>query len=379
MDRLLIKPMLGTAGRWLGGAGDGPAIDPGTVRRVLWMRLDHIGDVVMSLPALQALKVYLPEASVDVVVRPSMAPLLRLVHSGRLYAYDTPRFPERGLGAGLFRTNAMVRRLRHRQYDVALDLRGDDVVRMLARASGARRRIGPDRVLYEKPGTPNLSRLMTHVVPLPETPRHAVLNAMALLQPLGCGAPPPEFRLPVTEAARWQVRRKLDALGVGARYVVAHTQAHDLVRNWPRRHWLQFCDRLLAEQDDHLVLLGSATDSEAITLLKHDIRRRERVVNASGLFPLVQLPALLQDSRGFVGVDSGPMHLAWASGCPVTAIFLPQLAPWHGPWGQPEGIVTPHDPQLAAIPLAEMAMLRDREPLAAVSPETVYLVFTQRL
>jgi ADP-heptose:LPS heptosyltransferase len=128
------------AGHLFGDRADSPReIEPHHIRNILWVRLDHIGDVVMSLPALHALRQRYPDAQIDVLVRPGCAALFENNgDANRVLTYDSPRFPQKkgSRGAGFFRTLALIHRLRRRQYEIAIDMRGDDIARLLISLSG---------------------------------------------------------------------------------------------------------------------------------------------------------------------------------------------------------------------------------------------------
>jgi ADP-heptose:LPS heptosyltransferase len=309
------------------------------IHRILWIRLDHIGDVVMSLPALAALRACFPAARIDVLVRPGVAPLLSgMTEANRILTYDTPRFPERGRGEGLFRTVNLIHRLRRNRYDLAIEMRGDDVARFIAFGSGARRRLGPDRIFYEAPGSANFSFLMTHRSTLPEEPHHAVENNLDLLKILGCDAAP-DFRFPVAPKQRESVRRKLKALGVREKFAAIHARSNDPNRDWTPERFAAVANHLVQEHDLDVVLTGASRDKEYNKCIVNSAGAR--VYNAAGCFSLMELPAFFEQAVLMVTVDTGPMHIAAAVSTPIVALMLPFLAARHYPYGQPDGVVVP--------------------------------------
>jgi ADP-heptose:LPS heptosyltransferase len=98
---------------------------------------------------LHALRERYPDAHIDVLVRPGCAALFESnSDASRVLTYDSPRFPQKkgSRGAGLFRTLALIHRLRSQQYDIAIDARGDDIARLLLFFSRVPMRLGPDRI-----------------------------------------------------------------------------------------------------------------------------------------------------------------------------------------------------------------------------------------
>ena len=335
------------------------------IKRILWIRLDHIGDVTMSLPALHALRSKFPDARIDVLVRPAVAPLFdELPRIDCVFTYDTIRFPERrnkwGRGAGLFRTIALIHRLRRRNYDIAIEMRGDDIGRLLALCSGAPMRVGPDRVFYEQPGVVNLSFLQTHTVPLPDvlsTPAHTVETDLALIQTLGLAGESPNFRFPVRPYRRVAVARKLQELGVQRPFAVLHMRSNDAGRDWSVDGFAAVANHLVQEHDLDVVLTGTRGDSDYNTQVLARSTQVQHIFNAAGIFKLQELPALFAKARLMVTVDTGPMHIAAMMGTTIVAIFLPQLAGIHHPYGQPDGVVVPESPEFAALEFAELKQL----------------------
>ena len=319
------------------------------IRKILWIRLDHIGDVAMSLTSLQLLHEQFPAAQIDVLVRPACAPLfadLRL--QNRVLEYDSPRFPSRdsrgrGRGAGMFRTLQLVRKLRRSHYDVAIEPRGDDIARFLAWSSAAPFRIGPNRVFYEEPDAPNFRFLMTHVVAIPDEPRHAVRANINVLQPLFDNRVLdfPNFGFPISAERNSRVQRLLQTRKVARDFVVLHPCSNDALRNWTTENWSQIADFLVENYDFDVVLSGIARDRETHREIVAQVRNETRVHDFAGLISLPDLATFFAQSQLLVTVDTGPMHIAAFSRTPIVALFLPELAPRHAPFGQENSVVLP--------------------------------------
>lgn len=333
-------------------------------RRILWVRLDHIGDVVMSLPMLAALRRDLPEAEIDCLVRPAVAPLLEAAGLDiRVLTFDTPRFPEKrsriaigpfGRGGGVFRGVALLRRLRNRHYDAAFELRGDEVGRVIVAGSGAPVRIGPDRQFYEAVDARNGKVLLTEKVPLPPDPRHAVLNNLALLEAAGLASEDPGFRFPVSEDARRRVEAKLIALEVEEPCLLLHPCSNDAKRNWTVEKWVELIHRCRRISSAPILLTGSARDHVDVARII-SLCGESGVYDAAGRFALGDLPALFERSNLLVTVDTGPMHIAAMQGLPIVALMRADLAPRHHPWGQPENVVTAEEnvSEIEVVPVWE--------------------------
>jgi ADP-heptose:LPS heptosyltransferase len=339
-------------------------IVPQNIRRVLWIRLDHIGDVVMSLPALHALRERNPHAQIDVLVRPGCAALFENnPDASRVIAYDSPRFPQKKntRGAGLFRTLTLIRRLRHRGYDIAIDMRGDDIARLLAFFSAVPRRLGPDRIFYESISAPNFSFLMTHTVPLPEEPRHAVENNLSLLRVLDVSVEAPSYRFNVAPAQQEAVTGKLGRSGVPQTFATIHACSNDAARNWQPEKFAAVADYLVQHHDLGVVVTGAPSDTAYNTQIIELMRHAQRAYNAAGVFALQELSAFYERAKLMVTVDTGPMHIAAAMGTPIVALFLPRLAPRHHPYGQSDAVVLGSEDSLNDISVESVtAAIQDK-------------------
>src|SRR4051794_4403139 len=174
------------------------------VRRVLVVRLRSIGDTVLATASFDALRRFLPEAQIDVLLESWVAPVLE-----GFDAVDNVITVERGSTASRAR---VVKRLRAARYDVAYNLHGGTTATLLTRASGARHRVGYSSYQY--------SRLFNHTAPPATTiwgqaKTHSVEQQLALLGWTGVPVSDrPATRLAVTESAAATVAERLCAANV---------------------------------------------------------------------------------------------------------------------------------------------------------------------
>jgi ADP-heptose:LPS heptosyltransferase len=318
----------------------------------------------MSLPSLHALCTRYPDAQIDVLVRPGCAALFEgKSDASRVLTYNSPRFPQKkgSRGAGLFRTLALIHRLRSQQYDIAIDARGDDIARLLLFFSGVPLRLGPDRIFYEGVGAPNFSFLMTHTVPIPEEPRHAVENNLNLLRVLDVSADVPPFRFETSSAQQERVDRKLQQLGVGQNFATIHACSNDEQRNWYCERFAAVADYLVEHHNLDVVLTGTDSDAVYNASIISSMLHLERAHNAAGYFRLQELPAFYERAKLMVSVDTGPMHIAAAMQTLTVALFLPRLAPRHHPYGQSDSVVTGSDYSLDTVGVEDVLAAVDQK------------------
>jgi lipopolysaccharide heptosyltransferase I len=305
--------------------------------RILILRTSALGDVVHCLPVLAALRRHLPAARLGWVVEEAMAPLLAghpdldLVLTVRLRPWR-----RRPLGGGTpGEVVRFLRRLRGFGADTALDLMGNHKAGILARLSGARRRIGPARPWRREPES---AVWIDEPVPLPDDAHHAVDRALAVAAALGLPRhEPADFggaKLfaggePPGTAARLE-RAGLD----GRPFALLHPAAGWRNKEYPPERWGEVARRLAQEsglltlvtagpgEDDRGAAVAAAADGAARVTAGTD---------------LPTLAALIRRAALVLGGDTGPLHLARALGAPVLAVHGPTDPARHGPYAAPGG------------------------------------------
>lgn len=319
---------------------------PQNPQRILWIRLDHIGDGVMSIPSLAALRARFPDAQIDALVRAQFAPLLeesQLIDN--ILLGDSPRFPNKPGMAGRFSAFISLRKLAKQlrgKYDLTIDARGDDVARLFSYWSKTPNRLGPDRIFYEPPNATNFSFLMTYLTQLSNTPRHAVINNLANLQPLGVSEVP--FHWPISQEQSTSAQHLLNRLKIDAPFAVMQTRSNDRTRDWTAEGFSEVADYLTSQHGLKVLLCGAAVDipynNHIINLAKNTFD----IHNIAGELKLVELPALFSKAKIMISVDTGPMHLGAMAEVPIVALMLPDLALRHYPWRQPNAtIIAPNE------------------------------------
>jgi lipopolysaccharide heptosyltransferase II len=317
-----------------------PALRPGDrrVRRILVIRTDLIGDLVLSLPAVHALRRGYPDAQVDVIALPSSAGVLAGESDiARIFTYDPNvwRRPSALLTPRNWaQARELVATLRARRYDLCLSVAGD-WASVLAWCSGARRRVGYSGEAY--PG------LLTDPVPGGRyaVRQHEVQYVRTLARMAGGIIADDEVpRLRVAVPAATRVSNMLDALGILEErpIVILHPGARNgAAKRWPTRHWAELAELLVHQLRATVILTGAPSDAAlAGTIMT---AARAPVHDLTGKTSLPELVALLGHSELVVSGDSGPLHIAGALGIPVVGIFGPTDPQISGPLGRNARVV----------------------------------------
>lgn len=299
--------------------------------RLLLLRTSALGDVVHGIPVLTALHRHLPEAEIGWVVEAPFVPILEglpglsQIFPVRLRAW------RRSLGKGETRRamRTAIRNIRSFRAEIALDLMGNHKAGLLARLSGARRRIGLARPYRREP-----SSSMWINEPVKPWGSHAVERALAVLDALNLPREEPDF------APDRLMKAGLDTIEEAAVPPLPDRGAGPLIllspgagwtnKEYPPEQWGKVA-RQLVEEADATVWIPSGPGEEELA---------ERVVAASrgaatslGVIPLPALAALLRQAQLVMAGDTGPLHLAHALGTPVLAVHGPTDPATHGPYG----------------------------------------------
>ncbi|HLI07583.1 MAG TPA: lipopolysaccharide heptosyltransferase II [Ktedonobacteraceae bacterium] len=322
---------------WLSRRGQClPPLTPQTFQpqRILVIRLDLIGDLVLSLTVVRALKRTYPDAEIDLLAVPA---------SGSIASHDPDLHEIIGYDPNIWRrprallrwknwreARVLLKRLRGRHYDLAISVFGPWAA-LLAVLSGAPRRVGFGREGY--------FGFMTDSVPgrhwKPGDRKHEVDYCLQLAQKAGATITP-EDRIPrlyVAAGAQQAVARLLREAGAregDGPLIACHVSSNNgQSKRWPLPYWATLLDRLIRERHAHVVLTGAPADLPLIAEITS--RMREQPINLAGKTSLPQLAALLQRADLMITGDSGPMHIAAAVGTPLIAIHGPTDPAQSGP------------------------------------------------
>lgn len=342
------------------------------VREVLVLRLDRIGDVLMSLPALALLRRAYPQARIRLAVGGWSEEIARRAPVDEVLLWSAPWAGRTSEGAeswpSLWRK---ARALRSARLDLALDLQGDVRASWLMALTGARERVG-----YANTGG---ARLLTRVVRLDETVSWVEQNRRAIAAVAGAAvldAEPPRLEL-LTEPDRARGRDLLRAHGLEGRrpLVGLHPSGGRTVKQWGLGRWREVAARLQREFGAVVVLTGLAADAPLAAEVARDLSGE--VHDLSGRLVLGDTLALLGALDLFLSSDTGPMHMAAAVGTPSVSVFGPSDSRryFSGGSGQPGTRHVVVQPDLWCAP-CNLIRTPPRECLGADGPECLRLVTT---
>jgi heptosyltransferase-2 len=286
--------------------------------KILVRATNWVGDAIMALPALRAVRVRFPEAKVSIVARPYVADIYRGQEiCDELIAYDPT-----GKHAGLRGRERLVQELRGLKFDVALLLQNAFDAAWLAWRAGI-----PERIGYARDGR---SLLLTKRIAVPkrgEIPLHEQFYYLELVRRAGWGdSLPSESFVRLTVSAEDGARAEGMLHSAGARpgvtrMAIGAGASYGSAKCWPPERFAAFVNRFRQHTDADVILFGTAAERPASDAIAAGIEGP--TISLVGATAIADLPALLSRCQLFVGNDSGAMHVAAAVGLPVVAIFGP--------------------------------------------------------
>ena len=300
---------------------------PAAPARILLLRLERIGDLLMALPAIADARAAAPDAEIDLVVGSWNVEIAQAIRGvSRVLVVDAPWLARDGSGA---RMQALARTAlgwRSRRYDMAINFEPDFRSDAILALAGARWTAGYgsagggallDQALDYRPADHTVDNALRLV--------HAVLGLPAS----GCG----DARLVIPEAQR----REASAVLAGRTnpLIAMHVAGGRAVKQWDPQRFAAVARDLVDRRDATIVLTGGPGDVPLVEAVRRALPA-ERVVDVSDLVSLLLVAAVLERCDLIVTGDTGPMHLAAAVGTPIVAVFGPSDPRRYAPRG-------PHD------------------------------------
>ena len=286
-------------------------------RKILVRATDWVGDAVMSLPALQALRVQYPQARISLLARPWVADIYRREpFCDDLIPYEAPRGSR-----GLHTKWQIASELRVRSFDCAILLPNSFESAMLVRLAQVPLRIG-----YRRDAR---GWLLTRAVPVPrrgEIPKHERFYYLELLRRSGLISSyslEGDIRLDGSRAAKAKGREAFRELSVSEPIIgIAPGAAYGGAKRWLPDGFAEAATEVARESPSSFALFGSQGERGVCELVEKALAARgQRAINLAGRTSLGEFIEFAAACHLFLTNDSGPMHIASALGVPTVAIF----------------------------------------------------------
>ena len=312
-------------------------------KRILVVKLDHVGDVLLATPVFANLRRAYPNAELHALAgKWSRVILENQPAVDEVIEYNSPFFCRAGeQPTRLSEAFQLYRRLRREKYELVVELRCDWRIVCFALLRVAPRQIGRASLqVANKLGFPRFSGM------------HETVRNLDVLNRAGIPTPVQTPTFPITaEDKKWaadflaargidaatmepvinEAQRETDSRRTVEPLVAIHPGSPVALKRWRPERYAKLADWLVAQKRANIIFVG--VNAEMPIIAEIQALMRERAANIAGRTSLTQLASILQLCQLFIGNDSGPMHLAAAVGTPTIGLYGPGDPGRFGPVG----------------------------------------------
>jgi heptosyltransferase-1 len=332
-------------------------------KNILIIKPSSLGDIVLALPALSALRRNFPHARISWLIRPEFAPLLKNhPHLTELIPFDRKLLAKAWYHPKAFAALvSLIWRLRRSKFDVVIDLQGLFRTASLARLSGCKKRLGMAN-----------ARELAHIFYTDKVQQtsdciHLVDYYLKIAHTAGASDTAVEFVLPQDTAAADSATKLLTDHNIKPyNYAVLVPGSSQSDKCWPIERFAALADKISSQFHLSLIATGSTSESSTVETLKSFTR--VPIANLAGKTSLSELVALLRAAKLVVANDTGPGHIAAVLGTPLVLMYSWSNPARIAPYGRSECMV-------AREPYGRGLRIRSTDPKHSVSTITVDEVF----
>lgn len=302
--------------------------------RILIIRTDRIGDVLLSTPVIKAVRGNYPYAYVAMMVAPSA----RDIVDGNPYLDEVIIYDKDGIHKSWFSSLKFTFNLKKKNFDLAIVLHPTNRVHIITFLAGI-----PERVGYNK----KFGFLLTRIVSDEKRfgKKHESEYALDMIRTLGMEIKDKSFFMPIKKESEEYIERLLQDDGVTGkdRLLAIHPGASCPSKRWPLERFAQVADRLIKDCKLKVIIISSPNPEQVGIAQRVTQLMLNKPIDLSGKTTVSQLASLLKRCTLFISNDSGPVHIASCVGTPVVDIFgrnEPGLSPtrW-GPLGKDDVVL----------------------------------------
>ncbi|MCP4262953.1 MAG: glycosyltransferase family 9 protein [Planctomycetes bacterium] len=335
------------------------------LKNILIIKPSSLGDIVLALPTLTALRKSFPDAKISWLIRTEFAPILENhPHLNEIILFD-----RKFLGKAWFHPGAssslisLIKRLRHSEFDAVIDFQGLFRTASLAWLSGCKKRFGIA-------GAREFAHLFyTHKIKQTKDCIHLVDFYLNIIKAAGATKLDVEFILPEHPEAAGSIRNLLKNHYVSPdNYVVFIPGSAHEDKRWPIERFAELAEKISSHHKLPIVATGDAGEATLIEKLK-DLSKVP-IANIAGKTSLSELVVLLSNAKLVVSNDTGPGHIAAALSTPLVLMFSWSNPARIAPYKRIECLV-------AREPFSRGHKIKSRDPKHFVDTITVDEVYTK--
>ena len=280
-------------------------------KRILIVRTDRIGDVVLSTPVVKALRDNFNNAYIAMMVSPATKELVM----GNPYLDEVIIYDKDRTHKGVLSSFKFARSLRKKKFDLAIILHSTNRVNMIAYLAGIKERIGYSR---------RLGFLLTKNIPYVKYKgeKHEIEYNLDLLRSLNLKVDNARLLIPKDSRSEKWADDIFKSHGIDEskeKIIILHPSASCASRMWPIERFAEVAEELIRKYSARIVIVSGLHDIALSEKLESLIS--SPVINLGGKTTLMQLASILRRSTLMVSNDSGPVHIAVGCNLPVVVLF----------------------------------------------------------
>ncbi len=281
--------------------------------KILLIQLKRIGDLILTVPAIAALRANFPDATVHLAISRSCRDL-------------TPAIPgvDRFLVVNSWAYAHHWLPILTSRYDYCVDFTRTDRSGFLAFVSRAKKKITYERTKVRSKWRPFF---YDEFVESSVRDKHTIDHHLAFLQPLGIANTAGDLHLRVPQEAKSKAEEILSSSGIEGPFVIFHPGSARVEKFWDAERWAEVINHW-RESGGQGILTSGDSPLEQTHVAEIKSRLREPIADLSGRIDLLTLTALIAKASLLVGVDSAPTHLAAAMQTPQIVLYGP-TNPFH--------------------------------------------------
>jgi len=334
-------------------------------RNILVIDFGQLGDVVMSLPALRAIRERFPAARITAAVGKSGAQVVNISgYADEVLVVDRVALRDGFKPLSILRIFQIVKDVRRRRFDFVIDLHSLSETNILGFLSGA-----PKRLFSRRPG--RSLDFLARFKPLPPIDRndrreHLTDRYLAVLEPLGIREAERFPRLAAAPEDGREVDRLLQKAKATRPLVGLYPGAGHISRRWPLERFAELAESLIRNDQMCVLVFTGPEERELLQQIRATFPPAVIIFDNLSIRQLLAVQARLSV---FVSNDTGPMHLAAAAGAPVVALFDHLALDSYLPVNEPKRVLKSR--ALADVTVEEV-YLAARQLLVAGRVETLF-------
>jgi heptosyltransferase III len=312
------------------------------VKKILIIKLRHLGDLLLTTPLFSLLKKECPNAEIDLYVYKSSLPIVEGDPAvSEVITYDE-KIKKLGFLKKIVKEINLVKVFKQKKYDLVINLTEGDRGAIVALFSGAKVLVGYDNGR----GIKGKGKIYTHLVKPSFSPRHMVERNLDFLRRIGLfpGNKDKSLFFHLPSEANERVKKLLQENNITQKgYILIHPASRWRFKCYPASKMANL-SKVLLERGERLVY--SSGDEEYEKNMVEEITRelpKERVLNLAGKLSLKELGSLIHMSKLLLCVDSLPLHIASAFKSKCVVLFGPTDEKKWGPWENENALVIKED------------------------------------